>query len=65
MSHLERFRYHFTDDPQAGGAPPGPESVRGVGAPEGAEPRGFNSAESAARFYLAEKLAQEEAAGAA
>lgn len=61
MSHLERFRYHFTDDPQAGGAPPGPESVRGVRAPEGAEPRGFNSAESAARFYLAEKLAQEEA----
>ncbi|MGW7645233.1 M4 family metallopeptidase [Streptomyces bobili] len=61
MSHLERIRYHFTDDPQAGGAPPGPESVRGVRAPEGAERRGFNSAESAARFYLAEKLAQEEA----
>ncbi|MFF3721231.1 M4 family metallopeptidase [Streptomyces erythrochromogenes] len=61
MSQLESFRYHFTDDPQAGGAPPGPESVRGVGAPEGVtESRGFNSAESAARFYLAEKLAVEE-----
>ncbi|WP_183063753.1 M4 family metallopeptidase [Streptomyces sp. gCLA4] len=59
MSQLERFRYHFTDDPQAD-APPGPESVRGVGAPEGVDERSFNSAESAARFYLAEKLAVEE-----
>ncbi|MDT9686937.1 M4 family metallopeptidase [Streptomyces sp. P9(2023)] len=61
MSQLEKFRYHFSDDPQADGAPPGPESVRGLDAPEDAERRSFNSAESAARFYLAEKLAQEEA----
>ncbi|MEU0666668.1 M4 family metallopeptidase [Streptomyces lavendulocolor] len=61
MSHLERIRYHFTDDPQAGGAPPGPESLRGAEALEGTEGRrDFNSAESAARFYLAEKLAREE-----
>ncbi|MFI7102600.1 M4 family metallopeptidase [Streptomyces sp. NPDC050161] len=36
--------------------------MRGVGAPEGAEDRGaFNSAETAARFYLAEKLGRAEA----
>ncbi|MFI6106912.1 M4 family metallopeptidase [Streptomyces sp. NPDC051310] len=62
MAALERYRYHFADDPLARGAPPGPEAIRGLEAPEGAESRtGFNSPESAARFYLAEKLAQEEA----
>lgn len=64
MSHLERFRYHVADDPEVRGAHLGPEMVRGVSAPEGEESRQeFNSAESAARFYLAEKLAQEEAPG--
>ncbi|MER6408064.1 M4 family metallopeptidase [Streptomyces viridosporus] len=64
MPHLERFHYHVADDPLARGAHQEPETVRGVSAPEGVEGRReFNSAESAARFYLAEKLAREEAPG--
>lgn len=64
MSGLERFRYHVADDPQARGVPLEPDTVRGVRAPEGMEVRSeFNSAETAARFYLAEKLNQEETPG--
>ncbi|MFJ9594609.1 M4 family metallopeptidase [Streptomyces virginiae] len=64
MSDLERYRYHVADDPEVRGTPLGRERVRGMSPPEGEEGRqGFNSAEAAARFYLAEKLAREEAPG--
>ncbi|APU38696.1 M4 family metallopeptidase [Streptomyces sp. TN58] len=64
MSDLERYRYHVADDPEVRGTHPGRETVRGISAPEGEEARPeFNSAESAARFYLAEKLAREDSPG--
>ncbi|MGZ9935120.1 M4 family metallopeptidase [Streptomyces sp. NC-S4] len=64
MSVLERYRYHVADDPEVRGTHLGRERVRGVTAPDGEEIRQeFNSAESAARFYLAEKLAGEESPG--
>ncbi|MFB7172090.1 M4 family metallopeptidase [Streptomyces sp. NPDC056254] len=64
MSDLERYRYHVADDPEVRGTHPGRETVRGISAPEGEEVRPeFNSAESAARFYLAEKLAREDSPG--
>ncbi|WP_262366520.1 hypothetical protein [Streptomyces sp. WAC05950] len=64
MSDLERYRYHVADDPEVRGTPLGRERVRGMSPPDGEEGRQeFNSAEAAARFYLAEKLAREEAPG--
>ncbi|MEV5319077.1 M4 family metallopeptidase [Streptomyces sp. NPDC052687] len=64
MSQLDRFRYHTAEDPQARGAHLGPAEVRaleGTETPDGFE--AFNSPESAARFYLEEKLVQEDAPG--
>ncbi|MEV5342552.1 M4 family metallopeptidase [Streptomyces sp. NPDC052676] len=62
MSRLERFHYHTAEDPQAHGAHLGPAEVREL---QGAEGIGgfdpFNSPESAARFYLEEKLVHEDA----
>ncbi|MFF8259084.1 M4 family metallopeptidase [Streptomyces virginiae] len=64
MSDLERYRYHVADDPEVRGTHLGRERVRGMSATDGEEgPQAFNSAESAARFYLAEKLAREESPG--
>lgn len=64
MTQMERFRYHIAEDPDAHGTALEPEVVRGVQRPEDAGgERRFTSAESAARFYLAEKLDREQAPG--
>lgn len=62
--HMDRFHYHMADDPQAHGSALEAEAVRGVGRPDDISTRRqFTSAESAARFYLAEKLRHEELPG--
>jgi Zn-dependent metalloprotease len=58
---FDRLRYHVADDPDAEGWPRPADTFRGIAPGEsGVEARRFTSAEAAARFYLAEKLAEED-----